>query len=571
MDTRITLRDFQSFDATGATLAGLKRINVIVGPNNSGKSKLLRAVDRTIRAANDSLIGQSRAHYQIDIRRPLTESELKTAFRPGYSGGGMPGEHWGSVGQHLMGTIATITIGPEAGFGLSDVELVALPDHLKRYSGIAETARQWIQDSVRQGDFERLSSPVYYIAAERDVVPEPDQRDDKITESGDGVTNLVRRILNSSAKEAEPVEKWLLADLNRIMAPEYAFRRIRTRHHEHSNLWEIYLEEDKKGWVPLSQCGSGLKTVLHLLAYTNLQIGRRDDRIKVGTFLIEEIENCLHAHVQRNIFQYLDDIVELPARVFMTTHSPTCLNFFQGHSDAALTHVYQEGGITRAAPVEAFQDKCGVLDRIGAKASDALQSDSVVWVEGPSDRVLLKLWFALCGADDLKEGIEYSVMFFGGDLLAHLTMNETVVVEESKEVAEYIRLLRINRNSAIIIDSDKRRANEQIRQTKQRVKDEAEAEGRLVWITDGKELENYVAQSFLDREFDAAPQIDRYEPPWPKLVGVRPKGKTRGLHTKVDFAQFVAQRATEADFQFDWKKKTVRLIEFIRRANAARH
>src|SRR5262249_17900879 len=160
-----------------------------------------------------------------------------------------------------------------------------------------------------------------------------------------------------------------------------------------------------------------------------------------------------------------------PAKLFMTTHSPICLDFFQGHSDAALTHVYQENGVTKSNPIEAFQDRSGVLDRMGARASDALQSNSVIWVEGPSDRILLKAWFKLCGAGDLREGIDYCIMLYGGDLLAHLTMNETVAVDEASEVAEYIRLLRINRNSAIIIDSDKRRANESIRATKQRIKD----------------------------------------------------------------------------------------------------
>jgi hypothetical protein len=197
---------------------------------------------------------------------------------------------------------------------------------------------------------------------------------------------------------------------------------------------------------------------------------------------------------------------------------------------------------------------------MGSKASDALQSNAVIWVEGPSDRILLKKWLELCDAD-VSEGNDFSIMFYGGDLLAHLTMDET------HEAEEYIRLLRINRNSAIIIDSDKRRQNEPLRQAKQRVKDEAERENRLVWITKGKEIENYISGAILAKHLDSPPDISQYEPPWPKLVGRHPKGATRGLHSKVEFAEFVSQHATADEFQFDWQERTLKVIEYIRRAN----
>ncbi len=125
---------------------------------------------------------------------------------------------------------------------------------------------------------------------------------------GSGVTSLIQRALLDSTKSAEPVERWLLSDLNRIMSPDHKFTRILARFRS-SNQWEIFLEEEGKGLVPLSQCGSGLKTVLHLLAHTNLSADRRGKKVAKGTFLLEELENCLHPHVQRNLFSYLDDVI----------------------------------------------------------------------------------------------------------------------------------------------------------------------------------------------------------------------------------------------------------------------
>ncbi len=39
--------------------------------------------------------------------------------------------------------------------------------------------------------------------------------------------------------------------------------------------------------------------------------------------------------------------------------------------------------------VEHFLDKNSILSDIGFKASDILQANGVIWVEGPSDRIYI--------------------------------------------------------------------------------------------------------------------------------------------------------------------------------------
>jgi len=201
-----------------------------------------------------------------------------------------------------------------------------------------------------------------------------------------------------------------------------------------------------------------------------------------------------------------------------------------------------------------------VLDRMGSRASEALQSNAVIWVEGPSDRTYIKHWFDLLGGR-VVEGRDYSVMFYGGDLLAHLTM------DADTEVQEYIKLLRINRNSAIIIDSDKTYQAEPIRETKRRVKEEAEQIGKIAWITRGKEIENYLQPAFVERVFGEAIPFGIYDPPWPRLKGKTPVGASRTLQTKVEFAEIVRRNAGANDFQLDWRERCNELLEFIRSAN----
>lgn len=65
-------------------------------------------------------------------------------------------------------------------------------------------------------------------------------------------------------------------------------------------------------------------------------------------------------------------------------------------------------------------------------------------MEGPSGRIYVRRWLELLDPT-LAEGIDCSVMFYGGKLLAHLTASE-------EALGEFISLRYLNRASAVIID-----------------------------------------------------------------------------------------------------------------------
>ena len=76
-------------------------------------------------------------------------------------------------------------------------------------------------------------------------------------------------------------------------------------------------------------------------------------------------------------------------------------------------------------------------------------------------------------------------MFYGGRLLSHLSAQDDTV-------DEFIDLKRLNQNMAIVIDSDRKNTGENINATKQRVRSEFEERDQFLWITEGKEIENYL-------------------------------------------------------------------------------
>jgi len=133
-----------------------------------------------------------------------------------------------------------------------------------------------------------------------------------------------------------------------------------------------------------------------------------------------------------------------------------------------------------------------ILDRLGYLASDILQSNCILWVEGPSDRIYLNHWIK-GHAPDLIEGLHYSIMFYGGRLLSHLAANEK---EDGAD--DFIDLQSLNRNSAILIDSDRSSAQGMLRHSKVRVMKEIEASGGIAWVTKGREIENYIAPAHIE-------------------------------------------------------------------------
>lgn len=160
--------------------------------------------------------------------------------------------------------------------------------------------------------------------------------------------------------------------------------------------------------------------------------------------LVEEPETHLHPHLQRYLAGRIGAIAQQRTlQVFIATHSPVFqqlnvwphgANVFQAH-DAKLSKL-------NAA--------WRVLDALGIRASDLSQSNGIIWIEGPSDRMYIKHWLALyCKEHGLRvplENVEYSFSFYGGASLSHFGVDDTDA---------FIDMLSINRNFVMVMDRDK--------------------------------------------------------------------------------------------------------------------
>ena len=169
--------------------------------------------------------------------------------------------------------------------------------------------------------------------------------------------------------------------------------------------------------------------------------------------------------------------------LFLTTHSHVAINCYFDKEQASIYHIEKVEGNARVKRIESYLDKARILSDLDVKASDILQSNGIIWVEGPSDRIYIKRWIEIFTDNRFVEGQHYQFLYYGGRLLSQYS---------AQEDTQLISILTTNRNAAIVIDSDKRNQQVRINETKKRVIGEFKDLNMFHWITKGKEIENYI-------------------------------------------------------------------------------
>lgn len=204
--------------------------------------------------------------------------------------------------------------------------------------------------------------------------------------------------------------------------------------------------------------------------------------------------------MQRKLINYLSENTN--NQYFIATHSAA----FIDTPGASIYRVRNDGVQTFIDSVATDGEKRQVVNDLGYKASDIIQANAVIWVEGPSDKIYLKFWLKKA-APHLEEGVHFSIMFFGGGLISHLSAansDELSDAEEDDKLKDLISLRELNQNMAIIIDSDKSSKNDDLKPAVMRITQELNDKGSesFAWVTFGREIENYINYELLQNAIE---------------------------------------------------------------------
>ena len=549
-------KDWAGFDT-------IKPINVIIGRNNSGKSHLLDLVE----ALCDGTLNGSGWQYRCSS--VLDEESLRSKFLENHMDGALGGRnHWQVHGQYFVDIPITWEVDVNG-----DILNEVFPQDFNLNSPYGESStnerlsriRQVLENVTHQFNehsFRRL-------LADRDIKTEPQDLNLTLGPDGNGASNIVRHFLLTANEEfpGEVIKQELLNALNFIFGNDGEFSEITVQVHDDGESdgpkdhWEIYLNENKKGLIPLSKSGSGLKTIL-LVLLNLLVIPKIENRNKSDfIFAFEELENNLHPALLRRLFQYIEKYaIDEKAYIFLTTHSSTALDFFGMSKNAQIIHVVHDGESACTTVVSAHFDHLEVV------------SDGIVWVEGPSDRIYLNRWIDLYSEGCFQEGRDYQCAFYGGSLLAQTQFKSPEEAEDG-----LVNLILVNPNIIVVCDGDRNSKDSDIKGRVKRIHTEVQKiPDAHIWITSAKEIENYIPGSVLEKALDLSGLRDpeQYENFFPRKKACSESYIESNLNRrnvdKVDLAMS-SVRYMENDImadRFDWKEHMKKIVARIKSWNS---
>ncbi|TKB91793.1 MAG: ATP-binding protein [Nitrospira sp.] len=571
---RCFTKDFVGFET-------IKPVNVIIGKNNTGKSHLLDFAE--------SLCGESAQNktsgWECQCEGVLKEDDLHRVFGQSAIPWTQPlhGHPWKDYGALLVG--ATVSWDVDS---TGTVKVTKLPQAVtlhNRGETVTRVYEERISAILKNAKPPLSGRRFRRLVADRDIQPESATLDRSLSSNGGGATNLIRRFEHSTSTEVDAgiIEGKVLHALNEIFQSDGHFNKLEVKHHdekqteERDTRWELFLAEEKKNLVPLSASGSGLKTVI-LVLLNLLVVPHSEKRApKDYVFAFEELENNLHPALLRRLFQYLEQFARAnETTFFLTTHSSVALDVFGLSEHAQIIRVTQENGSAKAERITAHFDQQAVISELGAKPSDLLQANGILWVEGPSDRIYLTRWIELLCDGELREGRDYQCAFYGGALLAR--MQFTSPEEADIELAN---LLRLNHNIIVVCDSDRTAKTGKgsiLKNRVQRIEEEVLMIPRAhIWITHAKEIENYIPGPVLIKALsvDAVPDPDQFERFFPpesarkRQTSFVQKHLKRKTIDKVELALKASPHMTKELLakRFDWADQLRSIVEKIRSWN----
>lgn len=270
------------------------------------------------------------------------------------------------------------------------------------------------------------------------------------------------------------------------------------------DILQIKIGNDKQ--FPISKLGDGLQQII-ILTY------RAFLTTEPSFFFIEEPEMHLHAGYVKQVMKFL--LNETDHYYMATSHSNYLLDMINEDKRIALYRVDKEQINDEENKYETVIKRCDgdrtILQTLGVSPSSVFLANCTIWIEGITDRLyfvqyLKKYLEEIKTTDEEKwqdysrfiDGYHYAFVEYQGSNLEHWDFEVDSLEDVDSSKSKGLNAVLITSNALVIADADltkKPRFNELEQQL-----------GDKIVITKGKETENSLPRKFLlDRFFKMCP------------------------------------------------------------------
>jgi hypothetical protein len=378
-----------------ATLGDLGKINVLCGPNNSGKTTALECIEVENRHALGRAMDSEFSHrIEENIMRggQWREQNLKEGFIAALAEGISAQSVWfADEREDLFGRVLTIwqrQFGTRVGMVDRNAFLTAIAAEFPTPKVVMIPAKRRLETSKIVAAFEPIRA------------------------DGTGVLNF---LFSSKNQEATSLNRKQFDAIHRSFSEISAGSEFDVYIHTKpqgrtppDTIIELRFRRENGAWVDAVDCGLGLHELLIILYYS---LAAEHEVV-----LIEEPENHLHPDIQRRLVRFLQ--ANTQKQFFLSTHSSVFLNteFVDRIFSCRMT---QEVEITNAT------SRAALLSELGYSIADNLVSDLIVLCEGPKDKLFLEEFFQKY---TLSDRYNIKIWPLGGDTMDQLDLsvfNET--------------------------------------------------------------------------------------------------------------------------------------------------
>lgn len=286
----------------------------------------------------------------------------------------------------------------------------------------------------------------------------------------------------------------------------------------------LKIKIDNANETEIYNLGDGIKQIITIF----YEIFKHKDEEFI--FFIDEPEINLHPGFQRKLMELLLSD-EFPHHTyFINTHSNHITDIINDSNDVKLLK-FKNNNKVIISPIE--KNYIDILNGLGVRSSSVFLSNCTIWVEGISDRIYLKKYLEMylkehSISNKYKENIHYSFVEYGGKNLPHWNFDT-----ENDSISD-INVNSLSHNALLITDNDNVNKGE-IRRRRDEL---AQIMGEKFYELKSREIENLIKLEVLDKMIEE----DNFKRNYNKKVCEKEYEQSKLSNKKTQIGAFIQDR-----------------------------